>query len=156
MGDGGCDQVKVSQDSETGNRTMERAADCVDLAGACLILANHNPVRERVARAVGQERLNQALEMMRGGNLSGDLGDTIHDALIDPIENDAELVWEGRIRGTSDSYPVTVNRYCGVFWVQAQEYDLVGYFLDRDHAVDYVMTTWEGVREVRIRKSEKT
>lgn len=134
---------------------MDRAQHCVDLAEACPVLVRHKQVLQLVAEAVGPARLGEALTMMRSGTLSGDLGDTVHDALLDPIINDAQPVWSGLISGSEGDYPVTVSHYCGVYWAQALECDPVGFFLDRDHAIGYVMSNWEGVREVVTKRAKK-
>jgi hypothetical protein len=132
---------------------MEQASpDCVDIAGACPRLVESAAVRQLIAAEVGKERLAEALERMTRSDLSGDLGATIHDALLDPIDNDAEVVWSGLLDG---EYPVQVGEFNGVFWVHAQEYDKVGLFLDKDRAIGFAGTNWGPVRELPRKKWQK-
>ena len=117
-------------------------AGCVELGEACKVLAKSRVVQALVKATFGPEKSKQALQLMRAGNLEGDLGAEIHDLLTDTIQNDAEVIWSGVISQPHDDYPVNVNRYHGVLWVWAMEYDPVGYFLDEDAAVSYARFNW--------------
>jgi hypothetical protein len=130
----------------------QESPHCVDIAGACPKLLESPAVRALVAGEVGQEHLTEALERMARGDLSGDLGDTIHDALLDPIDNDATIVWSGLI---GDEYPVEIGEFHGVYWVHAQEYDKIGLFLDKDRAIGFACTNWGPVRELLRKKARK-
>jgi hypothetical protein len=131
---------------------MEQAPHCVDIAGACPTLVKSQAVCALIAAEVDKEHLAEALKRMARGDLSGALGDTIHDALLDPIDNDAAIVWAGLI---GDEYPVEVGEFHGVYWVHAQQYDKVGLFLDKDRAIGFAATNWGPVRELPRKKERK-
>jgi hypothetical protein len=73
---------------------MEEAPHFVDSAGACPTLVESQPVRALIAAEVGKEHLGEALTRMARVDLSDALGNTIHDALLDPIDNDATVVMD--------------------------------------------------------------
>jgi hypothetical protein len=115
---------------------------CVELGEACKVLAKKRAVQALIKATVGPEKSKQALQLMKTGNLEGELGAVIHDLLTDTIRNDANVVWSGVIRQPHDDYPVYVHGYHGVFWVWAMEYDPVGYFLVESAAIAYARRYW--------------
>jgi hypothetical protein len=120
---------------------------CADLDTACQVLARSRRVQSLVKEAVGIENFSTAHKQMKLGKLEGPVGDIVHDLLLDTIQNDATPVWTGFIRQPHDDYPVHVNEYRGVFWVWAMEYDPIGYFLEKDSAIDFARSNWDNVHE---------
>lgn len=118
----------------------------VDLAEAAKTLARSRKVAAALRQELGEEDGKLAIALMLTGSLEGDLGDRVHDFLIDAIRNEAKVVWDGEIPGSEFAYPVNVNSYGGVFFVWAMEYDPVGYFLSRSDAVSYIKFNWDGVK----------
>lgn len=116
--------------------------DCVDLHAAARVLAASRAVQAVVKDAVGIERFQAALKLMKSGRLEGDLGVELYDLLNNRICNYSDTVWSGVILSTDDEYPVNVNVYHGVYWAWALEYDPVGYFLDEEAAIDYARSAW--------------
>jgi hypothetical protein len=119
------------------------SSECVELDTACKVLVKSRAVQSLVKKSVGAARFQEALILMKAGNLEGDLGNKIHDLLSDSISTEAQEVWSGLIRLPHDDYLVQVNEFHGVFCVWTTEYDPVGYFLDQDSAVSYARSTWD-------------
>jgi hypothetical protein len=118
----------------------------VTLEAAGPVLARSRSVKALLAKNLNPHDLLAALSMLKSGSLEGDLGESVHDMLVDAIENDAKIVWEGVIPGSEFEFPVNVQSYEGVFCVWAMEYDKVGYFLSQSSAVDYIHGNWGGAR----------
>ena len=123
------------------------SSDCVQLAAACVLLSQSAVVQALVKKTVGAKNFPAALSLMKAGKLEGNIGDSVHNLLIDTIRNESNQVWSGFIHHPHDDYSLMVNEYHGVFWVHAMEYDPVGYFLDQDSAVAFARSNWENVYE---------
>jgi len=121
--------------------------DCVNLAEACKALAKEKLIQGFLKKEFGNKNYLNALEAMKSGKLTGDIGSTVHDLLIDAIANQSTTVWSGLIHNVSDKWPVDVLEYHGVFWVKALESDPIGYFLDLDSAVSFARSNWDNVYE---------
>jgi hypothetical protein len=120
---------------------------CVSLEIACIRLSLRPQVQALLKSAVGNTQFTAALAMMKLGSLTGDLGATIHDLLLERIEAEAVQVWGGFIYRDGGRFPISVNEFNGVFWVLPIDGDPIGYFLDRDHAVEFVRVNWDDVHE---------
>ena len=124
-----------------------------DLVGVLKRLSKCKRACDRVLETFGPVNGASAVEMMRRGELVGDVGDAVHDFFGDEIENEAEDVWSGTLYDPDDeddpntNYPVGIREYCGVFFVWALEVDNAGYFLAREEALRYVTFNWDNVRE---------
>ena len=128
-----------SDDSRIG---QSAPSEIVELEVACKVLVKSRAVRARIKRAVGQEKFEEALTMMRAGNLEGDLGEEIHELLTDVIGNEFKNVWLGVIHRSHEDYAMGVREYHGVYVAWALEFSPVGYFLDKDSAIRYANVTW--------------
>jgi hypothetical protein len=107
-------------------------------------LAKNKKVQGLLRKEWGAERLKSILAMMRAGKLEGSLGNEIHDFFLDEISNEAKTAWSGSAKGSFGPYPVEIKEYGGVYFVWAQEFDRVGYFLDIEAAKSYVDQNWMG------------
>lgn len=125
----------------------DSSSDTVDLADACKVLAKSRSVQALLKEEVGSDSYPEAHKLMKAGKLDGDLGATVHDLLLDTIEDQATTVWSGFIHNDSDNWPVRVNEYHGVFWVDALESEPVGYFLDKACAISFARSNWDNVYE---------
>jgi hypothetical protein len=125
----------------------QESPDCIDLGAACKVLVESTAVQALVKKKVGEKHLPAAMALMKAGKLEGPLGDKLHDFLSDTIENKSDAVWSGLIPQEDDEYPVNVMAFHGVFWVQAMEYDPIGYFLSEDDAVSFTRSNWDDVYE---------
>ena len=126
---------------------MEQARHgTVTLEAAGPVLSRSAAVQATLNDALTGPDIAAALAMLQAGSLEGDLGAEVHDLLVDAIENDSTVVWDGTIPGSEFDFPVQVNSFGGVFYVWAIEYDKVGYFLSKSDAVDYIYGSWEEVR----------
>lgn len=123
------------------------SSDTVDLAEACKVLAKSRSVQAHLKEEVGSAHYREALQMMKSGNLNGDLGASVHDLLANMIDSDADTVWSGFIYQDHEKWTVRVNECHGVFWVWAVESDPVGYFLDKASAISFARTNWDNVYE---------
>ena len=124
-----------------------------NLGGILMTLGSCDYVCERLIESLGPIEGAQAVEMLRKGELVGDIGDNAHDFIVDEIENQAEHVWTGCLYDPNDEEnpdghcPISIREYCRVFFVDAVELDNAGYFLSREDAMNYIASNWEYVRE---------
>ncbi|RLK51353.1 hypothetical protein DFR31_1289 [Alkalispirillum mobile] len=123
-----------------------------ELTGVLERLSTSSHACERLLSALGPANGPLAVNMIRCGELVGEVGDGVHDFFVDEIENEAEDVWAGMIlAGEEDNpetnYPVLIKEYCGVFFVSALEHESAGYFLSLEDALGYVECNWDRVRE---------
>ncbi len=58
-----------------------------------------------------------------------------HDYFLDEVANQSEAVAEYECSGSGGEFPAYVMEWRGIFWVQAPEFDDVGYFLSMEEAV---------------------
>lgn len=58
-----------------------------------------------------------------------------HDYFMDEVANQSEVVAEYECSGSGGEFPVCVMEWRGIFWVQAPEFDDIGYFLSMEDAV---------------------
>ena len=121
--------------------------DTVDLAGACKILVKSQRAQTLLKEVISSDALTDALRLMEAGKLDGDLGATVHDLLLQAIDNQATTVWTAYIHEENDRWPLRVNEYEGVYWVSALESDSVGYFLDKSSAIYFAQFNWDNVVE---------
>jgi hypothetical protein len=116
------------------------------LEAAGLVLAQSEEVLATLQATFNASECAAALDLLRSGALVGQFGAEVHDLLVDAIENESRVVWEGVIPGTEFDFPVHVKSFGGVFFVWAMEYDNVGYFRAERDAVGYIRGNWHGVR----------
>ena len=125
-----------------------------DLTGVLKQLGSNRHACARLLEILGPIDGVSAVEMINLSELTGDLGDSVHDFFSDEIENEAEDVWSGTLYDPVDEenvdthFPIGISEYCGVFFVGALEYDNAGYFLSRKDAMQYVMGTHDYVTGV--------
>ncbi len=123
------------------------AYKAVDLVSAGPTLAESPVVLDLLTTSLGENSAAAAISMLKSARLDGELGATVHDLLLDAIDNESNDVWDGLIPGSEFDFPVQVKTYGGVYYVWALEYDDVGYFLTLEDAIDYIHSSWDGVRE---------
>ena len=118
-----------------------------DLTGVLKQLGSNRHACARLLEILGPIDGVSAVEMINLSELTGDLGDSVHDFFSDEIENEAETIWSGTVCDPDDqenpdtNFPIGVSAYCGVFFVWALEYDNAGYFLSQKDAMQYIMGT---------------
>ena len=118
-----------------------------DLSGVLKKLGSNRHACARLLESLGPTDGVSAVEMIKLGKLTGDVGDCAHDFFSDEIENEAETIWSGTVCDPDDqensdtNFPIGVSEYCGVFFVWALEYDNAGYFLSQKDAMQYLMGT---------------
>lgn len=112
-----------------------------------MVLSKSRIVQAFVKKELGAKNFPTALALMKAGKLEGNIGDSVHDLLTDSIQNASTQVWTGFIHHPHDNYSLMVNEYHGVCWVDAMEYDPIGYFLDQDSSVAFARSNWENVYE---------
>ena len=126
-----------------------------DLSGEVLKrLGSNRHACARLLEILGPIDGVSAVEMIKFGELAGDVGDRVHDFFSDEIDNEAETIWSGTACDPDDqensdtNFPIGVSEYCGVFFVWALEYDNAGYFLSQKDAMQYIMGTHDYVTGV--------
>lgn len=65
----------------------------------------------------------------------GMLTPNARDYFVDEVANQSEVVAEYECSGSSGEFPACVMEWRGIFWVQAPEFDDIGYFLSLEEAV---------------------
>ena len=124
-----------------------------DLNGVLKRLGCNVHVCNRLLETLGPIDGASSVEMIRRGELIGNIGDSVYDFFLDEIVNEAEEVWSGTIYDPDDEdnpdtkFPVRIREYCGVFFVWALEDENAGYFLSREDALRYVICNWDNVCE---------
>jgi hypothetical protein len=125
----------------------------VPLEGTLATLARSKLVRTLLRQDFGSALDREAVAMLMTGKLSADLGGRIHDILTDEIKNGATPVWSGETYDPNDednpdrTFGVQILEYERVYFVEALEYDDVGYFLSKAKAKKFVFGNWTNVRE---------
>ena len=90
-------------------------------------------------------------QLLRSGTLEDELGDQLHDFLIDELANKCEEVWSTvRVDQFDDDeefeWPIAVLCFERVYFVRSPEHDDAGYFLSLDAAREYVRKNWTDVQ----------
>lgn len=119
----------------------------VSLQDALPVLAQSQHVRRRLRESYGYTEQRAMLKKMRERDIADDAGAEASDFLLDEIDNEATIVWEGLIPARGDEYPVHIKHYGGVYVVWAMEYGDEGYFLCFEDAMDYVDDNWPFAQE---------
>jgi len=125
-----------------------------DLSGVLKKLGSNRHACARLLESLGPIDGVSAVEMIKLGELAGDVGDSVYDFFLDEIENEAETIWSGTVCDPDDqensdtNFPIGVSEYYGVFFVWALEYDNAGYFLSQKDAMQYIMGTHDYVTGV--------
>lgn len=101
---------------------------------------------ERVKLAV-REQFGSAgeavLDGMRTGGLPPDHSDALHDLLVDLLSTEGSPAQSFVGRGDFDDFPITVMQFGPVFWIEAQEFDDIGYFSDCETAASIAESNYE-------------
>jgi hypothetical protein len=126
----------------------------VDLDGVLPVLSQNVAFLQALKRELGEVTAKEATRMIQKGKLSGPLGATIADFLTDEIHNESVAVWSSYTFDPDDEMnedahaPIEVKEYHGVFYVYAQEFEEVGYFLRFGEALAYLQSNWENIASV--------
>ncbi len=121
----------------------------VTLDTALPVLVKSNKLQRILRKEFGSSKADMMISMMWKGVFSGDVGNELHDFLVDQINNESEIKWKGLILGSEDNegddYPVMIYGYHGIFRVWALEFDSVDFFLHFADAKTYVYREWGNV-----------
>ena len=125
----------------------------VELIDTLPVLARSQHACNRLKKAIGKERGDAAVEMLKGACLDGDLGSEIQDFFLDEIVNEAREVWSGFTFDPNDEadqdsqFPISIKDYEGVYFVWQLECEPQGYFLNRNDAELFVLLNVQNVRD---------
>jgi hypothetical protein len=103
------------------------------------VLADYPPVQEAITAAY-PENAARMLECARNDDPNGEVDTGLIDDLI---HNDYEVPLELLGRGSFGAFPIDVCQFGPVFWVKAQEFDLVGYFSTLEEASEVAKDEYE-------------
>ena len=142
----------MDQESDQGQLTItfplrKKPQEKVALEGALRKLAGSETLEVALAEEFDTTLAKQMRSMMRSCEFSGDLGNSLHDYLIDALRNDSTIVWSGLIDSCNEDWPEDIFEYFGIFYVKAMEEDRVGYFFSKEDALSYVYSAGWDVRE---------
>lgn len=62
-----------------------------------------------------------------------------HDFFLDQVSNDSECLETYDCFGSGGEFGVSIMEWRGIFWVQAPEFDHIGYFLSVEEAAFYAL-----------------
>ena len=114
----------------------------IDLDAACKLLVESSAVRKLLISSLGEKDSSEAITLMRSGDLTGDLGATIHDLLSDVIMNESVPVGAATIQAEHDQYPLLINEYEGIYWIWTPDIDPIGYFKVKADATSFIEFNW--------------
>ncbi|MCS5488909.1 hypothetical protein [Algoriphagus limi] len=100
-------------------------------------LAIQNELKAGLGDQIGNSIINQLLEGIPFEGIEGNW----YDLISDFIHNEAKEVETILGEGSYGEFPISVLNYGPVFWIEAQEFDSIGYFRSKDDAVS--CAEWE-------------
>lgn len=90
----------------------------------------------------GSLKASIMINIMKKGKFSGDLGNDLHDYILDKILNNSRIVWKGLTQGDDDRFPIYIKRFHGIYYISALEFDNEGYFLDLNSAKSFMYSNF--------------
>jgi hypothetical protein len=105
-------------------------------------LASSAVVKDTLKAGFGEKSDRVDLLLLEGGELPQEFS-SVHDDLYDLVHNDAEVV-RGFAAGGSEAgeYPINVMLFEGVYFVEAPQFDDIGYFPTEKDAVKALTMNW--------------
>lgn len=113
-------------------------------------LASSAVVKNALKAGFGEKLDRIVLLLLESGELPQEFS-SVHDKLYDLVHNDAELA-RGFLAGGSEAgeYPIDVMLFEGVFFIQAPQFDDIGYFSTEKDAVKALTMNWIDAYECDI------
>ncbi len=112
------------------------------------LLAQASEVEDRLSRALG-DNAKATLRLMARGDVSDDQAANLDPFLKELIAEHGALARQFECVGSLDgAYPISLCEFYGVFYIQAPDFDLTGYFESCDEAASYITQNWIGAYEV--------
>ena len=112
------------------------------------LLAQASEVEDRLSGALGKTA-KATLHLMAQGNVSNTQAANLDPFLKEVIAEHGALARQFECVGSlDDAYPISLCEFYGVFYIQAPDFDLTGYFESCDEAASYITQNWIGAYEV--------
>jgi hypothetical protein len=105
-------------------------------------LARSIIARKAIREEFGVAKAERMFAKMKAADFEGPDGYAAHNFLVDQVPNAGKVVWEALFE---DEWPISVICYGGVYLIQAVDHDDIGYFDDKDDAVDHARGNWLGL-----------
>lgn len=106
------------------------------------ILATSKEVRLALQSGFGDDA-DQIVSLLRKGQELPDEYTDVHDVLHDLVHNDARGVDSTSVEGSeAGDYDINVTEFAGVYFVEAPQFDPLGYFWSRDEANEAIRMRW--------------
>lgn len=91
-------------------------------------LLQKQKVKEEIYTSLGKEMGSNFFLAFEKGNASQDDMNTVHDIVLDFLPDNYKTEDEYTGRSNGDCFPILIKSLGPVFWVDAQEFDRIGYF----------------------------
>jgi hypothetical protein len=92
---------------------------------------------------------------LAGQELSQEELDECSDAIADLVMNESEAVDGFSGLGSYDAFPINVMQFGDVYWIEAPEFDDIGYFSSKQEAMDAAEFNYEPFITARREAKEK-
>ena len=106
------------------------------------VLLEGQPLNRAVIEHFGPDA-EAVLSGMRGGAVPPEYEDALRDIVIEVLQAEAQAVRSLDGRGDLGEFPITIMRSGTVFWIEAAEFDDVGYFGDLGTALNAAEANYE-------------
>jgi hypothetical protein len=100
-------------------------------------------VQEQLRKDLGAESEEIIKKALAGAQLSVSDLDACHDILVDLVMNESEPTKSFTGLGGYDEFAINVMKFGGVYWIEAPEFDDIGYFSSEDEASSIAEDNYE-------------
>lgn len=106
----------------------------------------HPQGRKHLITQIGKDASEKILSgFEKGRELSKDEETLVAEAMDELFCNEAEWVDTFYICGEEDDYPIRLETFAGIYWLNPLEGDCECYTTDKDEAVSYAFMNWENL-----------
>jgi hypothetical protein len=89
------------------------------------------------------ERSAEIVNKLKSGLPLLDCELSAYDIITDIVGNESAVEWSTAGLGSEDEFPINVMRFGTVYWIEAQEFDPLGYFETIEQAIDVAEICYE-------------
>ncbi len=111
-----------------------------DIEGYCPELLQDVRIKDALLEAFPQNHEDAMAKFLKE-EYKG-IGGDVHDLITELIHNESTVVDSFEGQGCAGEFPITIYQFGPLFWVNALEFDDVGYFDTADEAMAYACEEW--------------
>jgi hypothetical protein len=93
-------------------------------------------VQKELIDSLGHERAQMVIQKLNCGLTSLDIQVDFEDIISDCVENNASVFISLTGIGSYGEFPINIYQFGPLFWVSAQEFDPIKYFVTAEDAID--------------------